>query len=149
MIFRHGAPQMPGLNTSSLPDLIFTVLFFFMTVTHMRKAAIKVKYREPQSTELTKLAKRSATTYIYIGKSQDNGQVEVQVNDKITPIADIASYVTEERNNMAPEDVPNMGVSLKADRNTPMGVITDVKQQLRKANVLRINYSATKPKSTK
>ncbi len=29
---------MPALNTSSLPDLIFTLLFFFMIATTMRDA---------------------------------------------------------------------------------------------------------------
>lgn len=63
--FRRSRPEMPGLNTASLPDLIFSVLFFFMIVTHMRKVTLKVKYREPQGVELTRLAKKSAVTYIY------------------------------------------------------------------------------------
>ena len=69
MIFRNRSQRsMPQLNTSSLPDLIFTVLFFFMVVTHMRKTTIKVEYRVPQGTELTRLVKKSAVSYIYIGK---------------------------------------------------------------------------------
>ena len=42
------AHEVPGLNTSSLPDLIFSVLFFFMIVTHMRQVTLKVDCRLPQ-----------------------------------------------------------------------------------------------------
>ena len=53
-MFRYHSHEMPGLNTASLPDLIFSVLFFFMIVTHMRKETLKVQYRVPQGTELTR-----------------------------------------------------------------------------------------------
>ena len=45
MMFRRRSREVPGLNTSSLPDLIFSVLFFFMIVTHMRHVTVKVKYQ--------------------------------------------------------------------------------------------------------
>ena len=67
-MFKRTRREIPGLNTSSLPDLIFTVLFFFMIVTHMRKVTLKVKYQVPQGTELTRLTKKTAVSYIYIGK---------------------------------------------------------------------------------
>lgn len=67
-MFRRRDHEVPGLNTASLPDLIFTVLFFFMIVTHMREVQVKVKYQVPQGTELERLTKKSAVSYIYIGK---------------------------------------------------------------------------------
>ena len=67
-IRRRRHHSVPALNTAALPDLIFTVLFFFMIVTHMQKVAVKVKYRTPQGTELTRLTKKSAVSYIYIGR---------------------------------------------------------------------------------
>ena len=66
-MFGRREHEMPGLNTSSLPDLIFTVLFFFMIVTHMRQVTLKVDYRAPQGKQLTRLTKKSAVSYIYIG----------------------------------------------------------------------------------
>ena len=50
--------DVPGLNLASLPDLIFTVLFFFMIVTHMRDVNPKVRYEVPQGTELSKTANK-------------------------------------------------------------------------------------------
>ena len=70
-MFKRRKYEVPGLNAASLPDLIFTVLFFFMIVTHMQKVAVKVKYQVPQGTELTRLTKKSAVTYIYIGYPSD------------------------------------------------------------------------------
>lgn len=146
--FRRRRHEVPALNTSSLPDLIFTVLFFFMIVTHMRQVTVKVKYQVPQGKELARLTKKSAVTYVYVGvpvsaKSSLGDSVCVQLNDKVVDVADITDYVSAEKNRMSAEDKELMTVSVKADRNTKMGVITDVKQALRQAKVLRINYSAT------
>ena len=63
---------IPMLNTASLPDLIFTVLFFFLIVTHLRQDQMKVKYETPEGTKLEKLTRRSATSYIYVGKPIGN-----------------------------------------------------------------------------
>lgn len=148
-VFRRRSHEVPGLNTASLPDLIFSVLFFFMIVTHMQKVAVKVKYTTPQGTELTRLTKKSAVSYIYIGKpsqglcSSFGTKTRIQLNDKFASPSDVADYVSAERDWMSPEDQQQMTVSIKADRGTQMQVINDVKQALRIAKAYRISYSAT------
>ena len=150
-LFRQKKRRMPGLNTASLPDLIFTVLFFFMIVTHMRKVAVKVKYQVPQGTELTRLVKKSTVSYIYIGarsreqgaRGEEQDQMVVQLNDKLATPAEVEGYIKAERDRMNPDDAQQMTVSIKADRKADMGIITDVKQALRHANALKISYSAT------
>lgn len=147
-MFKRTERQIPGLNTSSLPDLIFTVLFFFMIVTHMRKVELKVQYKEPEGTELQKLTKKSTVSYIYIGKPTkqlqgvEGTETHIQLNDKYADVDDIADYVSVERQRMSPEDRKKMTVSIRADKQTRMGIITDVKQALRRSNALKINYSA-------
>ena len=143
-LYRRSSHQVPGLNTAALPDLIFTVLFFFMIVTHMRKVELKVQYKVPAGTELTRLTKKSTVTYIYIGRQEGSDQQKmcIQLNDKLVEVPDIIDYIIEERNRMAPEDVEKMTVSIKADRQADMGLITDVKLALRQVNALKINYSA-------
>lgn len=65
-MFTRRQREVPGLNTSSLPDLIFTVLFFFMIVTHMRKATLKVRFQQPQGTEPDATAAQvGSNIYIY------------------------------------------------------------------------------------
>lgn len=148
-LFNRRRREVPMLNTAALPDLIFTVLFFFITVTHMREVTLKVKYRVPEGTELTKLVKKSAVTYIYIGKPADEMRntvgdgTRIQLNDKYANVDDVTDYVAEERRRMSPEDARAMSVSIKADRETEMGIMSDVRQALRRAGALRINYSAT------
>ena len=148
-IYRRRKRSIPELNTASLPDLIFTILFFFMLVTHMRKTAVKVKYQVPQGTELTKLVKKSAISYIYIGMPMNAaGAVSgdslcVQLNDKIVDLKDVKGYLSKERLAMSAADKKQMSVSVRADKATPMGTINDLKQSLRESNVLKVNFAAT------
>lgn len=147
-MFKRKDHEVPGLNTASLPDLIFAVLFFFIIVTHMRQVQMKVEYKVPQGTQLEKLTKKSTVSYIYIGKPIRQLQpvageaTRIQLNDKYADVSDIADYISAERSHMAPEDLKKMTVSIKADRQTCMGIITDVKQALRQSGALKINYSA-------
>lgn len=144
-MFKRKDHSVPRLNTASLPDLIFTVLFFFMIVTHMKENQMKVKYQVPQGTKLERLAKKSTVSHIYIGKPyKGGGDNAVQVNDKIVDAADVEDFIAAERKRMAPDDAKNMTVSIKADKKADMGVVTDVKQSLRRANALKILYSGKK-----
>ena len=144
-MFKRKDHSVPGLNTASLPDLIFTVLFFFMIVTHMKENQMKVKYQVPEGTKLERLAKKSTISHIYIGKPYKGGGITaVQVNDKIVDVAEIEDFIAAERKRMSPDDAKQMTVSIKADKKADMGVITDVKQSLRRANARKILYSGRK-----
>lgn len=150
-MFERKRRGMPGLNTASLPDLIFTVLFFFMIVTHMREVPVKVQYKVPQGSEVEKLTKKSTVSYIYIGKPAPGLQrtegtgTRIQLNDKFATVDEVGDYIAAERERMAPGDVKKMTVSIRADENTHMGIITDVKQALRQSRATKINYSAVLP----
>ena len=141
---------MPGLNLAAMPDLIFTVLFFFMIVTHMRDVKPMVRYEVPQGTELEKTVRKSSVVYLFIGKPVDaqgrvvDGETRIQLNNRYVTIDQIACEIDQERARMSEDDRQHMVVSIRADRDTEMGIINDVKQALRKAGALNINYSATK-----
>mgnify|MGYP000936987338 CR=1 FL=1 len=143
---KTGKRGMPELNTSSLPDLIFTMLFFFMIVTTMREVTLKVQFRVPQA---TKLEKKSLVSFIYIGKplpefqKKMGAESRIQLNDKFAEVSEVQDYIYQERENMKEEDQPFMTVSMKVDSETKMGIVQDVKQALRQAYALNINYSAT------
>ena len=142
--------EVPGLNLAAMPDLIFTVLFFFMIVTHMRDVKPMVRYEVPQGTELEKTVRKSSVVYLFIGKPVDaqgrvvDGETRIQLNNRYVTIDQIAREIDQERARMSEDDRQHMVVSIRADRDTEMGVINDVKQALRKAGALNINYSATK-----
>ena len=145
---KTGKRGMPTQKTSSLPDLIFTLLFFFMIVTTMREVSLKVEFKIPQGTELEKLEKKSLVTFIYVGKptaefrKKLGSESRIQLNDAYAEVDEIQAYVTNERSSMKEEDQPFMTVSLKIDQDTKMGIVTDIKQALRQAYALKINYSA-------
>ena len=142
---RRRSRELPELNTASLPDLIFTVLFFFMIVTQMRDVDLQVRYEVPQGTELQKLTHKSAVTYVYIGRVKDApvDSFYIQLNNSLATVDDIKAYVESERSKMSSEDQPRMTVSIKADRDVPFGIISDVKKALQQSFALKVNYSAT------
>ena len=140
--------EMPEMNTSSLPDLIFTILFFFMIVTTMREVTLQVKLTVPQGTELEKLEKKSAVSYIYVGpptdalRAQMGSSTRIQLNDRYAEPREVMDFVAQERQGMANQ--AEQVISIKADSKTQMGIITDIKEVLRKSWALSINYSATR-----
>jgi len=140
----------PGISTASLPDIVFMLLFFFMVTTVMRETTIMVQQSLPEATEIQKLEKKSLVSYIYIGSPVQRMQAtygtkaRIQLNDSFATVEDISQYITSERTERDEKEVPFMTTSIKADQTTQMGIVTDVKQELRKANALKINYSTRK-----
>jgi biopolymer transport protein ExbD len=146
---------LPAISTASLPDIIFILLFFFMVVTVMRETELKVKNRLPEATELTKLERKSLVRFIYMGAPTQKYQAKlgtaprIQLNDQFARIEDIGLYVENERNTIEENLQPAMTMALRIDKEVKMGIITDVKTELRKANALKINYSSRPKGETK
>jgi len=140
--------ESPAINTSSLPDIIFMLLFFFMVTTVMREVTLKVKLKLPMATEVQKLAKKSLVSYIYIGPPVNSKQLgtnsRIQLNDSFATVDNIQEFVAKEREDREEADRKYITTSLKVDGMTKMGIVTDVKQELRKAGALKINYSTLK-----
>jgi len=141
--------EMPALNTSSLPDIIFMLLFFFMTVTSMKEVTYKVQINNPQATELTKMEKKSLIRYVYVGtptrdlQKTYGAETRIQLDDAFAEVSEIEEYIVNERSAMNESDQGLMTVSIKADKETRMGIISDIKQALRRAYALKIVYAAT------
>lgn len=140
----------PAISTASLPDIVFMLLFFFMVTTVMREVTLLVRNTKPKATEVKKLEKKSLVTYIYVGKpverliSQLGPEPRIQLNDSFARLEEIQNYVIEERNEINEAERPLLTVSIKADEEVKMGLIGDIKQELRKAEALKINYSTRK-----
>lgn len=142
------------MSTASLPDIVFMLLFFFMVSTSMREVEMKVQTEVPKATEIQKLEKKSLVSYIYVGppakqfRSQFGDATRIQLNDTYASLQNITEFIASERDKLSEKDRPEMTVSLKVDANTRMGLITDIKMELRRANALSISYSAAKAKKT-
>ena len=127
---------------ASMPDLIFTVLFFFMIVTHMRNETVKVNLQVPQGTEVTKSSNKFSTINIYIGRNH-YGDTQIQVNDRMCSLEQVGALVQNFKANLSEESQENLIINLRADRNTDMGIVNDLKKELRNVGALTIRYSAT------
>ncbi len=145
---KKGKKEMPALSTSSLPDIIFMILFFFMVSTTMREQELLVRYKLPTATEVQKLEKKSLVSFVHVGPPSITMQAKfgtasvIQLNDSYRNPRDIGQFVAAERDKLNESDRAMMTICLKADANTKMGLITDIKQELRRANALRISYAA-------
>lgn len=145
---KKGGKATPAISTASLPDIIFMLLFFFMVVTVMRESELKVQVQVPQATELTKLEQKSLVNYIYIGKPTKNYQEiygtapQIQLGDKISKVKDIPLFLEQFKTGVVEAYHPRITSSIRVDGKVTMGIVQDVKTELRKQGQLRVNYSA-------
>lgn len=148
---RSGKKDMPELSTSSLPDIVFMILFFFMVTTQLRETEPLVSVRVPEASEIAKLERKDLASYINIGSPVRSKQAEfgtdarLQLNDSFKNVDDIRDFVAAERENLSEADRSFMTVVIRADQDVRMGIVTDVKQELRRCSALKIMYSATTP----
>ena len=147
---KKGEREVPAMSTTSLPDVVYIILFFFMLSTSMRDQELLVSYKLPEATEVQKLEKKNLVSFIHIGVPVTSRQAKfgtaprIQLNDSYKTTKDILDFVAAERDNLSEADRAQMTVCLKADQNTKMGVVADVKQELRRANALKLSYGSYK-----
>ncbi|MCB0561340.1 MAG: biopolymer transporter ExbD [Lewinellaceae bacterium] len=146
----------PTVSTASLPDIVFMLLFFFMVVTVLRDAELKVKVSTPYATELTKLEEKSLVNYLYIGRPVEKyrelygTKPRLQLGDKFANIVDIPLFLEKHKIKVPESRHGQITSSLRVDGEVTMGIVQDVKTQLRKSGQLKVNYSAKKdPKKSK
>jgi biopolymer transport protein ExbD len=139
--------DLPAVSTASLPDIVFMLLFFFMTVTTMKDSSLMVENTLPNASEIKKLEKKDRVVYIYVGKPTSQYQKvfgtepKIQLNDKFASVSEIGDYILQERAKK-PQELQNvLTTALKVDKEANMGLISDIKQELRKVNALKVNYT--------
>jgi len=147
---RKGKGGTPAISTASLPDIVFMLLFFFMTVTTMKEIDLKVTIHKTHATEVKKIENKALVKYINIGvpktelQSKFGKEPIIQLNDAFASVGDIGPWVDGVRGDMDADNRSKMTTALKIDKNARMGIVTDVKQELRKAKALKITYIADK-----
>ena len=141
---------LPAVNTAALPDIVFMLLFFFMVTTTMRETDLRIENpRLPSATEIKKLEDKSLVSTIYVGKSKDPnrdgvGYNKIQLNDKIASADQVPSFIFSKRDKLAEAMHPFMTTSIKADKESNVGTMTDIRLKLRDVNALKISYSTQK-----
>ena len=141
--------DLPAVNTASLPDIVFMLLFFFMVATVMRQNTLKIANNLPFADQVEKLDKKDLVMYIYAGQPSQNykqygTEARIQLNDDFASVKDIAAFIAQERASKREELIPFLTTALKVDGDANMGLIGDIKQELRKVNALKLNYTTKK-----
>lgn len=142
--FKKKTSVKQEIPTSSMPDVVFMLLFFFMVTTELRKTSIDVMQRIPEATQLRKLQRKSLVVDLYIGepKKRDQGEdYKIQADDNFITPNEVLLWVSRKRDGLPEAERDLMTVSLKVDRDTKRGIIADVETELRKANARRILYA--------
>ena len=145
---RKVGKETPKISTSSLPDIIFILLFFFMVITVMKDDTVMVRTALPKATELQKMEKKELVKYMFYGyprnEDRDGTAPRLQLGDAYADKEDVGEWVNVERSSVPEVKKPALIWSLKADSEVTMGKISDLKQELRKADALKLNYSTLK-----
>ena len=131
MKFRKKSEVKSEIPTASMPDIIFMLLVFFMVTTVLREFE-GLPLILPSAKKIEKLESKRNTTHVWVSKAG-----LVSIDDKRVPIPAVRNVIYAKI-----AENPKLIISLKADRDTPMQVITDVQQEFRQANALKINYAA-------
>ncbi|MAE84892.1 MAG: biopolymer transporter ExbD [Flammeovirgaceae bacterium] len=146
--FKKSSNTQQDIPTAALPDIIFMLLFFFMVTTVMRETDILVKQQLPRATQLTKIERKSLVSYIYIGEPKNvslfGDEPKVQTNDNFVDIDDVILFVNQEKDKLSEAERDKITMSMKVDVGVKMGIVSDVQQELREANALKVLYSSIK-----
>ena len=143
--------DVPQPGTGSLSDIVFMLLFFFMVTTQMRETENKVIVKMPEASEVAKLERKDLSSYINVGtptrtyQAQYGTDARIQLNDSFKTVEDIRDFIAAERESMSEADRQFMTTVLRTDEDVRMGIVTDIKQELRRCSALKIMYSARKP----
>ena len=142
---KDGTKATPAVSTASLPDIVFMLLFFFMVTTVMREVDLKIKLTQPEASEIQKLENKSLVNYIYIGEPMEKNKFgtepRIQLDDNFANVKDVGPYIEMRRTQVDEVLIPKLTTSMKIDKDTKMGIVTNVKQELRKVQSLKISYS--------
>lgn len=139
--FKKKTKTKQEIPTTAMPDIVFMLLIFFMVTTVLREVTLLVKVDFTKAENIQKIDQKRLVSYIYIGPERLSGNrygdTKVQIDDQM--ISDVQAI----RNIMYDKllEQPKLIVSLRIDQKSEMGLVTDVKEELRKAGTLRINYS--------
>ena len=118
------------IPTASMPDITFMLLIFFMVTTVLREySGLPVEL--PKAKRIEKLKSKRHTSHIWISKE---GLISIQ--DKLHSVENVRHVMYDIR-----AADPLLTVSLKADKSAKMGLISNIHNELRKADALKLNYS--------
>ncbi len=130
MKFKKESKVENNVPTSSMADIAFLLLIFFM-VTTIFKMEDGLTITQPRAETAAK-QKRERTLRVWIDAV---GNISIQ--DKLVEVNQIADIMTS-----ALTENPLLIVAFNADTRTPNGIVSDVMEELKTANAVRVSFTA-------
>lgn len=150
--FKKKSNVSQEIPTSALPDIIFILLFFFMVTTKMRKTDPKVEIMLPEVTQLQELDETKEALDVYIGYPKDastfGSEPVIQVNEKFIQPKEIHQVLAQTLAKMpiTRRSKNNIIVNIRVHEDIAMGLVIDLKQELRKSSIRNVNFTSVKKK---
>ena len=130
MKFNRKSKVGSAIPTASMADISFLLLVFFMVSTvFVRYRGVPVEL--PQAEKIEKLESRRNVLQVWVSSE---GQVSIE--DRMISLGEVGKVV--HRHLTAN---PRLIISLRGDKDSEFGVISDVMEELRKVEALRVNFS--------
>lgn len=135
---------VPALSTASLPDIIFMLLFFFMVATTMKEVDMQVEIIKPGATQAEELENKDMVDFVYIGFPMDadeGTEPRIQLDDQLAlDYTQIGPWkLSKQREGNTVFDIVT---SLKVHEDVGMRIVSNIKEELRNIDAIKINYSA-------
>lgn len=138
---KKNANTKQEVPTTAMPDIVFMLLIFFMVTTVLREVTLQVRVEMARAENIEKIEQKRLVSYIYLGPQvlggNTFGDTRVQIDDALIEELGFIRRIMYDKL----LEQPKLIVSLRVDRESEMGMVTDVQQELRLAGTLQINYS--------
>ncbi len=153
---------VPGVNTSSLPDIVFMLLFFFMVATTSKEVDPMVSVVSPEgtrTTDLTPYKQRSEIDFLYLGEPRNpsrksNFQMGYALSldnvvDNPSPddlysanaVGIWKKHKYDQKRGKVQKTIEEVITCVKADEKAPSGIIFEIRKQLQEIDALSIAYA--------
>jgi len=127
--FKKTIKTEPFIPTSSMGDIAFLLLIFFMvTVVFTEETGLVVTLPRAEAGEE---GIRELLTNIYI-----NEKGMISIDDQIVPVANVAPMMARKV-----QENPFLIVAFKTDKHTPYGIVSDVMEQLKEAGAVKVFFN--------
>jgi len=138
------ARSVPALGTASLPDIIFMLLFFFMVATTMKEVDMQVDLKKPEASQAEVLENKDMVDFVYIGfplDANEGTEPRIQLDDQLAlDYTQVGPWkLSKQREGATAFDIVT---SLKVHEDVGMRIVSNIKEELRNIDAIKINYSA-------
>jgi len=128
--FKQKSNFSTQIPNSSLPDIVFMLLIFFVTVTVFKEyQGLKVQLPPAKATQ--KIERKRDVTYIWMNR--DN---KINIDDVIVQMAEVTPVMTAKL-----RENPAVIVSIRGDEKAKYGEVALLMEALKEAKALRVNFA--------